>query len=93
VLEALENEDLWESLGEEIPSGSAFAWPEDATAAGRDLGGWQEHAGEIEIARLIVRERDIALLSADRETLLEIAVHLEASLRGLIAPHHDALAA
>jgi hypothetical protein len=93
VLEALEDEDLWESLGEAIPSGWAFAWPEDATAGGRDLGGWDEHAGEIEVARLIVGERDIALVSADRGTLLEIATHLEASLHGLIAPRHDALAA
>jgi hypothetical protein len=29
----------------------AFAWPEDATSGGRDLGGWHEHAGEIEVAR------------------------------------------
>jgi hypothetical protein len=42
----------------------AFAWPEDATSGGRDLGGWHEHAGEIEVAvaRLIVGERDIAEL-------------------------------
>jgi hypothetical protein len=60
VLEALEREDLWESIGEAIPSGWAFAWPEDATSGGRDLGGWQERAGEIEVARLIVGERDIA---------------------------------
>jgi len=35
---------------------------------------------------LIVGERDIALVSAARGTLLEIATHLEASFRGLIAP-------
>jgi hypothetical protein len=70
-----------------------FAWPEEASSGGRDLGGWREHAGEIEVARLIVGERDIALLSADRGTLLEIASHLEESLRGLIAPRPDALAA
>lgn len=93
VLEALEREDLWESIGEAIPRGWAFAWPGDATSGGRDLGGWQERAGEIEVARLIVGERDIALVGADRGTLLEIATHLEASLRGLIAPRHDALAA
>jgi SEC-C motif len=93
VLEALEDEDLWESLGEAIPSGWVFAWPEEASSGGRDLGGWREHAGEIEVARLIVGERDIALLSADRGTLLEIASHLEESLRGLIAPRPDALAA
>jgi hypothetical protein len=57
VVEALEDEDPWKSLGEAIPSGWAFAWPEDATAGGCDLGGWDEHAGEIEVARLIVRER------------------------------------
>ena len=93
VLEALEEEDPWESLGEAIPSGWVFAWPEDATAGGRDLGGWGEHAGEIEVARLIVGEGDITLVSADRGTLLEIATHLEASLRGLIAPVPDALVA
>ena len=93
VLEALEREDLWESIGEAIPSGWAFAWPEDASSGGRDLGGWHEHAGEIEVARLIVGERDVALVSADRGTLLKIATHLEASLRGLIAPRPDALAA
>ena len=93
VLEALEREDLWESIGEAIPSGWAFAWPEDATSSARDLGGWEERAGEIEVARLIVHERDIVLVSADPRTLLEIATHLEASLRGLIAPRPDALAA
>jgi hypothetical protein len=35
---------------------------------------------------LIVGERDIALISAAQGTLLEIATHLEASFRGLIAP-------
>lgn len=93
VLEALEDEDLWESLGEAIPSGWAFAWPEEAISGGTGLGGWHEHAGEIEVARLIVGERDLALVSADGGTLLEIATHLEASLRGLIAPRSDALAA
>ena len=57
-----------------------------ATSSARDLGGWHEHAGEIEVARLIVGERDIALVSAAQGTLLEIATHLEASFRGLIAP-------
>ena len=92
VLETLEREDLWECLGEAIPSGWAFAWPEEAAAGGSDLGGWREYAGEIEVARLIVRERDITLLSAERATLVEIAAHLEVSLRGLIVPP-DALAA
>ncbi len=31
--------------------------------------------------------------NARRRTLLEIATHLQASLHGLIAPRHDALAA
>lgn len=93
VLEALEYEDLWESLGEAIPSGWAFAWPEEASAGGTDLGGWDEYAGGIEVARLIVGERDLTLVSADRGILLEIATHLEASLRGLIAPRSGALAA
>jgi hypothetical protein len=93
VLDALEDEELWESLGEALPDGWAFAWPQDASAGRRDLGGWQQPAGEIEIARLIVRERNLDLVSAERGTLLEIATHLEASLHGLIAPRQDALAA
>lgn len=92
MLEALEYE-LWESLGEAIPSGWAFAWPEEASAGSADLGGWDEYAGGIEVARLIVGERDLTLVSADRGILLEIATHLEASLRGLIAPRSGALTA
>jgi hypothetical protein len=53
---------------------------------GRDLGGWYEHAGEIEVARLIVGERDIALVSADRGTLLEIATHPDAERYLAIGP-------
>ena len=94
VLDALDDDDRWESIGEAIPSGWAFAWPEDATCGGRDLGGWREHAGEIEVARLILGERDIALVSADCGTLREIATHLEErTFPGLVTRRDDALVA
>jgi SEC-C motif len=93
VLEVIEDDELWECLGEAIPSGWAFAWPDEATSGVADLGGWREEAGEIEAARLIVREQDITLLSADRGTLREIAFLLEANLGELIAPRRESLAA
>lgn len=93
VLDALECEDLWESLGEAIPRGWALAWPDEATCGSADLGGWREHPGEIEIARLIVDEREASLISGDRAALAEISTHVQTSLRGLIAAHPQARAA
>jgi hypothetical protein len=93
VSDAIEEEDLWESLGESLPSGWAFAWPGEASSAGIDLGGWQEHPGEIEIARLIVDRQEMTLVSADRDTLQELAHHVGTSLGDLISPRPDTLAA
>ena len=93
VLKAIEDDDLWECLGEAIPSGWAFAWPDEATPAVTDLGGWREEVGEIEAARLIIREQDITLHSADRGTLHEIAFLLEANLGELIVPRRESLVA
>lgn len=93
VLETIEQEDLWKSLGVAIPSGWAFAWPGDPAHGDTDLGRWHEDDGQIEIARLIVDEQEICVLSADRQTLDETARHLEVCLRGLIAPHTGRLAA
>jgi len=93
VLEVIEDDDLWECLGEALPSGWAFAWPDEATPSVTDLGGWREEVGEIEAARLIIHEQDITLLSGDRGTLHEIAFRLEADLGGLIVPAGASLAA
>lgn len=93
VLEAIEGEDVWESIGAALPSGWAFAWPREASSGGVDLGGWNEFAEEIEVARLIVGEREVALFSGERGMLAEIEAHLQVSLRGLIVSHPDALAA
>jgi hypothetical protein len=93
VLEVIEDDELWECLGEAIPTGWAFAWPDQATAGVTDLGGWREEAGEIEAARLIIREQDLTVLSADRGTLDEIAFLLEANLGELIVPRRESLAA
>jgi hypothetical protein len=49
--------------------------------------------GEIEAARLIIREQDITLHSADRGTLHEIAFLLEANLGELIVPRRESLVA
>lgn len=93
VCETLEAEDAWECIGQAIPNGWAFSWPSDAASEARDLGGWREGDGEIEIARLIVCESEATLLSADRQTTIGLAALLEESLRGLIAPGSGALAA
>jgi hypothetical protein len=93
VLEAVEDDDTWECLGQEIPDGWAFAWPDDATAGAADLRGWREQPGEIEAARLVVCERHLTLLSGDRRTLQQVASHLEATLGDLITPASESLAA
>lgn len=93
VCETLEAEDTWECIGQAIPSGWAFSWPDDAVSEALDLGGWREVDGEIETARLIVCKREMTLLSADHQTVVELAALLEANLRGLITPRSDALAA
>ena len=49
--------------------------------------------GEIEAARLIIREQAVTLISADRGTLHEIVFLLEASLGELIVPARASLAA
>lgn len=92
VLEALEEDDLWECIGEALPVGWAFSWPGDGSPA-VDLGGLREDEGEVEVARLIVCERELTLLSADRETLAELTAVVEATLRGLISRRPETLAA
>ena len=92
VIDALEEDDLWECIGEALPTGWAFSWPADDTRA-VDLGGLSGDDGEIELARLIVREREMTLVSADRQTLAELTAILEMSLSGLISPQSEALAA
>jgi hypothetical protein len=81
------------SIGQAIPGGWAFSWPDDAASGALDLGGWRERDDEIEIARLIICEREMTLLSADHKTVIEFAALLEGSLCGLITPRSDALAA
>jgi len=93
VCETLEAEDSWECIGQAIPSGWAFSRPDDAASETLDLGGWRKVDGEIEIARLIVCEREMTLVSADHQTMIELAALLEESLRGLIASRPGALAA
>jgi hypothetical protein len=93
VCETLEAEEVWECIGQAIPSGWAFSWPDDTASEALDLGGLREGDGEIELARLIVCEREMTLLSADYKAITELAAVLEGNLRGLITPRSEALAA
>jgi SEC-C motif-containing protein len=93
VLDALDTVDRWEDIGESLPRGWAFAWPAAPATDDLDLGGWTEDDGQIEVARLIVDEREVSLISATRATLTEIAAQLEAGLRDVIKPNANRLAA
>lgn len=93
VLETVEDDDIWECLGRELPDGWAFASPQRATSGAADLGGWQERPGEIEAARLVVHEHQLTLFSGDRRTLQQTVSRLEATLGELIAPSAESLAA
>lgn len=90
VLEELEADDAWESLGQAMPAGWAFAWLEDAELGERPrwLAGRARRDG-----RLIVCEQHMTLLSADRPRLRDAGSHLEVILGELIAPHDASLAA
>jgi hypothetical protein len=93
VLETVEDDDMWRCLGQEIPDGWAFAWPDDATSGVTDLGGWQEQPGQMEAARMVVCEQHLTLLSGDRRTLQQIASRLEVTLGERIAASSKSLAA
>jgi hypothetical protein len=94
VCETLEHEDPWESIGQAIPDGWTFSWPDDTATEALDLGGLREETdGGIELARVIVREHEMTLLSADHQTMIELAALLEESVHGLLTPRHQALAA
>jgi hypothetical protein len=56
----------------------------DAGCGSADLGGWVED-DEIEVARLIVREHELTVVSADRDALGALIAHVEHSMGSLIA--------
>jgi hypothetical protein len=93
VLAVVEDDEMWEGLGQALPDGWAFAWLDDAESGATDLGGWRDEPGEIEAARLIVCERDVTLLSAGPRSLREIGAKLEASVQELITARDEPLAA
>jgi hypothetical protein len=84
VLEALEDDDSFECIGEAIPSGWAFSWIEEGTCGCLDLGGWTED-DDIEVARLVVREREMIVVSGDRDTLRKVTAHVQRYVWELIA--------
>jgi hypothetical protein len=84
VLDALEDEQLLECIGEAIPSGWAFSWLDEATCGNPDLGGWRED-DRIEVVRLLVCEREMTLVSGDPSTFHTAASHIHECLGSLIA--------
>jgi len=93
VLDVVEHDDSWECLGQALPDGWAFAWPDRDGPGAIDLGGWRQRPGEIEAARLIVRANRIVLLGTEPGRLRAIASHLKASLGERIAAREELLAA
>ncbi len=49
-----------------------------------DLGGWVDD-DRVEVARLIVRERELTVVSADHDALGSLIAHIERSMGGLTA--------
>ncbi|MEA2243897.1 MAG: hypothetical protein QOD24_3453 [Solirubrobacteraceae bacterium] len=84
ILEALEDEQLLECIGEAIPSGWAFSWLDEATCGNPDLGGWRED-DRIEVARLLVGEHEMTVVSGDPRTLRTAVSHIQGCLGDLIA--------
>ncbi len=82
VLEALEEDPLVDSLGD-TPSGWAFAWLDDADSGHPDLGG-ASNDDSIEVARIVVSERELRLVAGDHATLSVVANDLECELGDLI---------
>lgn len=79
VIEAIEHDDMFECLGEALPSGWAFAWVDNPGHGHPDLGGWTED-DDIELARLVVSDRAMTAYSGDRDILLEVVSHVERRL-------------
>jgi len=93
LLDALEDDSRLECIGQTTPHGWAFAWLDHAGCGRPDLGGWREGDGEIEVARVVISEHEMTLISADNETLRTVASHLAETLSDLISERPDALAA
>lgn len=91
VLEALEEDPLVDSLGG-TPGGWAFAWLDDADSGHPDLGGASD-ADSIEVARIVVSERELRLVAGDHETLSTVATDLESELGDLFLAPYDQRAA
>jgi hypothetical protein len=84
ILEALEDDEILQCIGEALPSGWAFSWLDEATCGSPDLGGWRED-DRIEIARLLVSEREMTVVSGDHKTLRAAVSHIQGCLVDLIA--------
>jgi hypothetical protein len=84
VLEALDDEQILECIGEAVPSGWAFSWLDEVTCGSPDLGGWRED-DRIEVARLLVCEREMTVVSGDPRMLHTAVSHIQGCLGDLIA--------
>ena len=90
VLEALEEDPLVDSLGD-TPGGWAFAWLDDANSGRPELGGASDGDAAIEVARIVVSERELRLIASDHETLSIVANDLECEIVGdlFLAPYEQ----
>jgi hypothetical protein len=88
VLEALEEDPLVDSLGG-TPGGWAFARLDDADSGHPDLGGASDD-DIIEVARIVVSERELRLVAGAHETLSTVITDLESGLGDLmLAPYEQ----
>jgi hypothetical protein len=92
-IEGVEGDDVFECIGQEMSGRWAFAWLDEADSGAENLGGWQEEDGEIEVARLVVGETEVTLISGDAETLATVAGYVEAEFGDVLRPPGEALAA
>jgi hypothetical protein len=92
-IDAVEDDDIFECIGQEMSGRWVFAWLDEADCGAPNLGGWQEGEGEIEVARLVVSELEVTLISGDVETLASVAAYVAAEFGDVLRPPGEALAA
>lgn len=83
VLDALEEDPLFESLGQEIGGGWAFAW----SRGDRHLRAAEPEPGDVEgneLARVVVDRDRLTVLAIDHAASGELAAHLARELKGLV---------
>jgi SEC-C motif len=93
LIDAVEEDDIFECIGQEMSGRWAFAWLDEADCGAVNLGGSREEDGEIEVARLVVGEAEVTLISGDAETLATVAAYVTSEFGDVLGPPGEALAA